>query len=85
MTEKQGKSPNSTTSDQIAAESMPRKRVTKKLQPIDRLGGKGGADLVTLSKKFGWQTHATRAALSGLREAGYELEPAMAAKGNPTR
>jgi len=41
--------------------------------------------LVTLSKKFGWQTHATRAALSGLREAGYELEPAMAAKGNPTR
>ena len=38
------------------------------------LGRKGGADLPALEKATGWQAHSVRAALSGLRKAGYTIE-----------
>lgn len=60
-------------------------RMTKKQQLINMLGGKAGADVATVSKKLGWQSHTTRAALSGLRKAGYELTAKRPAEGKPAR
>ena len=60
-------------------------RVTKKQELIRLLGKKAGADIATLSSKFGWQRHTTRAALSGLRKAGFELTKIEASGGQPTR
>ena len=53
-------------------------RVTKKQQLIRLLNKKAGADIATLSAKFGWQRHTTRAALSGLSKV-------KASDGEPTR
>ncbi|WP_187432281.1 hypothetical protein ROLI_033010 [Roseobacter fucihabitans] len=51
----------------------PKKRVTKKDQLIRLLGTKLGSDIKSMSIKLGWQPHTTRAALSDLRKAGYEV------------
>ena len=59
-------------------------RITKKDQLIKLLGQKNGADIKALSDKLGWQPHSTRAALSGLRKAGYELET-QKLEGKPAR
>lgn len=56
-------------------------RVTKKDQLIKLLGAKAGADIGVLSEKLGWQQHTTRAALTGLRKAGYEIAGEKPAKG----
>ena len=50
------------------------KRITKRDQLIKALRRKSGADIASLSKTFGWQPHSTRAALTGLRKAGYLIE-----------
>ncbi|WP_375550741.1 DUF3489 domain-containing protein [Rhodophyticola porphyridii] len=50
-----------------------KQRATKKDQLIRLLGSKNGCDIKLLSAKLGWQQHTTRAALSGLRKAGYEV------------
>jgi predicted ArsR family transcriptional regulator len=60
-------------------------RVTKKQELIRLLKKKAGADIATLSARFGWQRHTTRAALSGLRKVGVELEKIEASDGKPTR
>lgn len=49
-------------------------RITKKDQLIKLLRQKNGTDIKAINDKLGWQHHSTRAALSGLRKAGYELE-----------
>ncbi|MEO0995176.1 MAG: DUF3489 domain-containing protein [Pseudomonadota bacterium] len=46
---------------------------TKTAQLIKLLSTKTGKDLASLSAALGWQPHSTRAALSRLRKAGYEL------------
>lgn len=61
------------------------KRVTKKDQLVKLLGGKSGADLKVLSAKLGWQHHTTRAALSGLRKAGYDVVNEKSATGGASR
>lgn len=38
------------------------------------LSRKSGADLATLQAATGWQAHSIRAALSGLRKAGYLID-----------
>jgi len=48
----------------MTQQSKPR---TKKAQLILMLSRKTGADVSTISEKFGWLPHTTRAALSGLR------------------
>ncbi len=48
-------------------------RITKKAQLTKLLRTKAGADIATLSDKLGWQHHTTRAALSGLRKAGFTI------------
>jgi len=59
-------------------------RITKKDQLIKLLGQKNGADIKAISDKLGWQHHTIRAALSGLRKAGYELE-LRKLEGKPSR
>ena len=57
------------------------KRKTKKAQLIQMLTRKTGADVATISDKLSWQTHTTRAAISGLRKAGYEVVGEKPAEG----
>ena len=38
------------------------------------LSRKAGADLDALQSATGWQRHSVRAALSGLRKAGYSID-----------
>lgn len=47
---------------------------TKKAQLIALLSRKSGGTVAEASEKLGWQHHTTRAALSGLRKAGYEID-----------
>lgn len=66
------------------APSTPRaKRVTKKDQLIRMLGSASGTDIATISAKLGWQTHTTRAALTGLRKAGHEVVAEKSGQGKP--
>ena len=58
---------------------------TKKAQLIQLLSRKAGADVAMISDKLGWQTHTTRAALSGLRKAGYEVVGEKPGEGKPKR
>ena len=44
------------------------------------LSRKSGADLDALRSATGWQPHSVRAALSGLRKAGYSIDRASPAK-----
>ena len=46
---------------------------SKKAQLIQMLSRKAGADVTAISEKLGWLPHTTRAALTGLRKAGYEI------------
>ena len=47
--------------------------LTKKEQLIRMLCANAGADVSTMSKKLGWQLHTTRAAITRLRKAGYQI------------
>ena len=58
---------------------------TKKQHLIRLLGLKSGADITSLGGKLGWQPHTTRAAITGLRKAGYEIETERAGSGRPAR
>ncbi len=58
---------------------------TKKQQLIRMLSGKAGADVATISDKLGWQQHTTRAALTHLRKAGYEIAAEKPVDGKPAR
>ncbi len=48
------------------------------------LSRKAGADLAALQSVTGWQPHSVRAALSGLRKAGYIIDRTDAAKSGGT-
>ena len=61
------------------------KHKTKKQALIQLLNRKSGADVATISDKLGWQTHTTRAALTGLRKAGYEVVGEKPRDGKPKR
>lgn len=45
---------------------------------------KAGADLAALQSATGWQPHSVRAALSGLRKAGYVIDRTDPAKPGDT-
>ncbi len=55
-------------------------RVTKAAILRKLLSRKAGADLVTLQSATGWQPHSVRAALSGLRKAGFGIDRTEPAK-----
>lgn len=56
---------------------------TKKAELIQMLTRKAGADVATISEKFGWLPHTTRAALTGLRKAGFEISAERQEAGKP--
>jgi predicted ArsR family transcriptional regulator len=58
---------------------------SKKNQLIDLLRAKGGADVQALSDTLGWQPHTVRAALTGLRKAGVEVDKMPVREGERTR
>jgi predicted ArsR family transcriptional regulator len=57
---------------------------TKKAQLIQLLTRKAGADVATISEKLGWLPHTTRAALTGLRKAGFEISAEKPGNGKPS-
>jgi hypothetical protein len=62
------------------AKSPANTRVETKTETLRRLlCRKTGADMATLQSATGWQAHSVRAALSGLRKAGYTIDLAPAA------
>ena len=61
------------------------KHKTKKEELIQMLTRKAGADVAMISDKLGWQTHTTRAALTGLRKTGFEVVGEKPDDGKPTR
>ena len=61
------------------------KPATKKAQLIRMQNRKAGADVAASSEKFGWLPHSTRAALTGLRKSGYELDAENPGNGKPLR
>lgn len=65
--------------------SKAHQKKTKKAQLIQLLLRRSGADIGSISTKMGWLPHTTRAALSGLRKAGYGVIKSEASNGRPTR
>lgn len=65
--------------------ALPAKRTNKREQLIKMLRRKAGVDVPTISGKMGWLPHSTRAALSGLRKADFELEATKPEQGGPAR
>ena len=60
-------------------------RKTKKQELIRLLCGKTGADVARLSDKLGWQPNSVRAAMTGLRKAGYDIQKKSGPDGKPAR
>ena len=73
-----------TTSRKILPTSKPSK-LTMKSQLIRLLSKVSGSDITGISKRFGWQPHTTRAALSGLCKAGYEISSMKSGAGKPSK
>ena len=55
-------------------------RETKTAILCKLLSRKAGAELAALQSATGWQPHSVRAAMSGLRKAGYTIDRADPAK-----
>ena len=58
----------------MTRQSGARRRETKTDTIRRLLSRKTGADLSALQKATGWQPHSVRAALSGMRKAGYTID-----------
>lgn len=54
-------------------------------QLLRMLSTKNGTDIAAISATFGWLPHTTRAALSGLRKAGYAVVTEKRSDGKPSR
>ncbi|MDU8945998.1 DUF3489 domain-containing protein [Ovoidimarina sediminis] len=59
------------TTNTRPAKSGGKRPTTKKAQLITMLSAKAGVDVEAISNKLGWQRHTTRAAITGLKKAGY--------------
>ena len=60
-------------------------KITKKAQLISLLSKNAGSDVDDISKRFGWLSHTTRAAVSGLRKAGYAISCEQTTKGKTSK
>jgi predicted ArsR family transcriptional regulator len=60
-------------------------KATKKARLIALLSRKSRADVPGISTTLGWLPHTTRAALTGLRKAGYEITKVKPGNGKPSR
>jgi predicted ArsR family transcriptional regulator len=68
-----------------AGHSARNRDLTRKAQLLRQLSRKTGTDVPTLCESFGWQPHTARAALSGLRKAGYDVIREAVRDGRPAR
>jgi len=57
---------------------------TKRDQLITMLNAKNGAGADAICRKLGWLPHTTRAAISGLRNAGFDIQSEMPTRNKPT-
>ncbi|RAN39962.1 DUF3489 domain-containing protein [Hyphomonas sp. GM-8P] len=64
------------------AAPKPKAKVSKSDQVKSLLAKPEGMTIEVLSKKLGWQTHTTRAALTRLKQAGVEVEKLEPADGS---
>jgi len=71
---KSGSEGPGTKSRRSTAAPRPKPRQTKRARLIGMLKAPKGADVSQISHKLGWQQHTTRAALTGLRKAGFTIE-----------
>ncbi|MCY1128623.1 DUF3489 domain-containing protein [Frigidibacter sp. RF13] len=58
---------------------------SKRDQLLRMLSVKNGVELAAISAQFSWLPHTARAALSGLRKAGYPVVTEKRPDGKPTR
>ena len=63
-----------TTTSRKSGVGTPKPRQTKRARLIDLLKRANGSDVAALSRELGWQQHTTRAALTGLRKAGFSIK-----------
>lgn len=68
------KSTSTSKTPKSATTGKAKPRETKRTRLIGLLTSAKGADVALISKKLGWQPHTTRAALTGLRKAGFAIE-----------
>lgn len=64
---------------------MAKAKTTKINMVRKMLHRKGGVTIDAISKATGWQAHSVRAALSGLRKTGEEIERIEGVDGDPAR
>jgi biotin operon repressor len=57
---------------------------TKKQQLIDLLSAANPVAVDSLGKTLGWQPHTVRAAITGLRKAGFDVENSKGSDGGGT-
>lgn len=82
------KQPN-TTSVTTKATTQPAKTTpsarteSKKTRLIEMLCKDGGTTIAAISAALDWQPHTTRAAITGLRKSGHEVETAKPGDGGP--
>ncbi len=74
-----------TTASRKSLSTLKPSKLTKKARLISLLSKNSGCDITSISKKLGWLPHTTRAALSGLRKAGYEISSIKAGTGKPSK
>ena len=80
----QSKRGNGKARSQAVGTHAPRKpSETKRARLIGLLKTARGSDVETLSRELGWQHHSTRAALTGLRKAGFIIERTQCEGGGP--
>lgn len=80
--------PRNSAAEKVGSNSRPPNKtakVTKKARMISLLSKEAGADIASISKRFGWLPHTTRAALTGLRKAGYDIASVKPGNGKPTK
>lgn len=66
-------------------QTIPRKP-TKLDQLVSALKWKSGRSVDELAKRFGWKVHSIRAAMTRLRQSGYEIKKLQPKeRGNPAR
>ncbi len=74
-TKKHGLSPQSEPAPLSATEAPPQpQRRTKLALLLELIGGEEGATLEELTSMTGWLPHTTRAAITGLRKRGHDVQ-----------
>lgn len=81
-----------TTQSQITREGKAARKTlpkpaknTKKEKLISLLNKNTGSDITDISKRLGWLPHTTRAALTRLRQAGYEISSEKSGKAKASK